>query len=658
VRLFVNGMFRKVVVDDQVPVGRDGRLLVSISNTKDMWVTLLEKAYAKVLGGYDAMDNGGDSSADLHLLFSWIPERLDGRDCVDAWDKIHKAHVDGLCVITLASHGLGAAAAGAGPLAAVPEELAAADASAEAARTGAAALGLVPGHSYAVLTTRHVRGHRLVEVKNPWAQRRWKGRFSEQDKASWTPELRADLGYDPESNSQFDNGVFWMEWSDVCAYFRTVDLAWRPSAFPHQRDRHGVWHARSMGGTISSEDYGSNPQFVLEIDAPPAGSEVFLLLSRHLGPKEPAFIALHVFDVDPREPFPRVVVPDEAPKLLGAYTDSQHFSARLPVPPGRHRFVVVASQSTKETAYFSLHGYAKDPFSLVPAPAEVRSNRVTVLGSFNVNAAGGSALHPTFWLNPMYRLTVPERIRILAELCLEVTPPQPAHNVALHLVAGGARVDRLTQRNVVLCSGKYRRKKCAMFAFLEPGVYTLVASTFSPGQQGNYAIRLASEPARVTVDPLPFPWEDRPFVTPIESSFASGRDGGSRGFGKYAANPSYAFSSELQGCVSIRLQVRPAVPGSEPAGAGPQEPYLRPAINLRVFQVPSGGGSGASDPALTPHLVTSEGYIDIPCGVSVEVETVPSVTYLAICSTYHPGQHCDFSLTFYSDVELKISQRR
>lgn len=50
----INVLFLQVIIDDQLPVDHKGELLCSYSNNKsELWVSLIEKAYMKVMGGYD-----------------------------------------------------------------------------------------------------------------------------------------------------------------------------------------------------------------------------------------------------------------------------------------------------------------------------------------------------------------------------------------------------------------------------------------------------------------------------------------------------------------------------------------------------------------------------------------------------------------------------
>ena len=68
-----------------------------------MWVSLIEKAYLKLHGGYDF--NGSNSSRDLYTLTGWLPEKhrldKDGLDRNALWNRIKTGYVNNDCLITI-----------------------------------------------------------------------------------------------------------------------------------------------------------------------------------------------------------------------------------------------------------------------------------------------------------------------------------------------------------------------------------------------------------------------------------------------------------------------------------------------------------------------------------------------------------------------------
>jgi calpain-7 len=75
-KLYFNGCYRKVVIDDRLPASKTTRSLTVLdrNNPGVLWPALLEKAYLKVRGGYDFP--GSNSGTDLLVLTGWIPEQL------------------------------------------------------------------------------------------------------------------------------------------------------------------------------------------------------------------------------------------------------------------------------------------------------------------------------------------------------------------------------------------------------------------------------------------------------------------------------------------------------------------------------------------------------------------------------------------------------
>ncbi|CAH8539302.1 unnamed protein product [Schistosoma haematobium] len=259
VRLNFNGVPRKVIIDDFLPMGKDGKLLCCYSNNQnELWVSLLEKAYMKVMGGYDFP--GSNSNIDLHALTGWIPERISIRSSSTSFDKdrefrrllsrFHKGH----CLVTIATGQLS---------------------DDESERSG-----LVPTHAYAMLDIREVESYRLFLLKNPWSHMRWKGNFSERDSKHWTPSMQAKLNFDRSSAQLIDNGVFWIDYDSLCHFFDVFYINWDPGLFQYTTCVNDCWLAGS-GPKKDSYASAENPQYNLEVTAQ-TESPIWVLLTRHI----------------------------------------------------------------------------------------------------------------------------------------------------------------------------------------------------------------------------------------------------------------------------------------------------------------------------------------------------------------------------------------
>jgi len=205
VRLCYNGTWTTVLIDDYFPVADEQTLLFSRAQKNQLWVSLIEKAYAKLHGSYHAM-GGGYAYQGMADLTGAPCERIDFQDAG-----------------SLSSLGNGG---GSGEPKIDTEMLWAKLLSARQSRFLIAAscgrkppkrLGLLKDHSYSILDVVSFEQHRLIKLSNPWRKSGWAGDWSEQS-ALWTPELRAALV--PVATE----GVFWMSYSDVLKYLSAIEI--------------------------------------------------------------------------------------------------------------------------------------------------------------------------------------------------------------------------------------------------------------------------------------------------------------------------------------------------------------------------------------------------------------------------------------------------
>lgn len=261
VKLWLNGVTRRVIVDDYLPVDNEGNLLCSHTvilgenkNNLELWVPILEKAYMKMCGGYDFP--GSNSGVDLFSLTGWIPEKLflpeDSNHIKDfetpierCWERLYGASSSNDCLITLAT-------------------------SKDLTEEQANSVGLHTDHAYAVLNLRTTNGTRMLQLKNPWGRSGWNRKYSAADDTHFSTEVN-------------DNGgVFWITWTDVTIYLRNIHVSWNPELLPFKKISHALWKVDD-GPKDDLFFVCENPQYIVTLskDAIEKKATLWVLLSRH-----------------------------------------------------------------------------------------------------------------------------------------------------------------------------------------------------------------------------------------------------------------------------------------------------------------------------------------------------------------------------------------
>ncbi|KAL7626942.1 cysteine protease [Parahypoxylon ruwenzoriense] len=469
-RMFFNGCFRKVVIDDRLPSSSNDRTLyvVDRQNPGLVWPALMEKAYLKVRGGYDFP--GSNSGTDLCALTGWIPQQLflqsDEFDWDRTWKRVKKAYDYGDVVVTL----------GTGRLSPDEEET----------------LGLAGEHDYAVLDMSETpRNSRRMLVKNPWCDGLvWKG-VGSSEKSSRTATEDHPIKLKP--------GSFWISFDDVTKNFESLYLNWNPSLFTERQDHHFTWQLpeAAMAGS-----FAYNPQYSM---AAVADGSTWILLSRHFQDGELdimrehrstaslaavsrrlGFMSIYVFANNGK----RVQLSDR-PIYRGDFVDSPQTLAPFEAKKGVKYTIVIASQELPLSKYsFTLSCFSRSPLAVAPAQHPLK-HYTEVRGSWTRRTAGGNAAAPTYLQNPQFSIKLP-RGGPLTLLLSTARDDLPVH---VDLVwASGRRVVAVGNRDLVFTSGDYRRG-CALAEcpLVDAGVYTIVCSTFEPGCLADFILRVGSD---------------------------------------------------------------------------------------------------------------------------------------------------------------------
>uniref|UniRef100_A0A4W6DPI7 Calpain 2, (m/II) large subunit b n=1 Tax=Lates calcarifer TaxID=8187 RepID=A0A4W6DPI7_LATCA len=243
------GEWVDVVIDDRLPV-KDGELMfVHSAEGREFWSALLEKAYAKVNGCYEAL-SGGSTTEGFEDFTGGIAENYDlQRPPSNLFQIIKKALEAGAllgCSIDITS---------------------AADSEAVTRQK------LVKGHAYSLTGAVEVnyrgRQEKLVRMRNPWGQVEWTGAWS--DGSSEWNYVQGDC---PHANAE--DGEFWMSFNEFLRHYSRIEVCTlTPDTIEDDSVKHwsvskfdGTWRRGSTAGGCRNHPYTfwMNPQFVIKLE--------------------------------------------------------------------------------------------------------------------------------------------------------------------------------------------------------------------------------------------------------------------------------------------------------------------------------------------------------------------------------------------------------
>uniref|UniRef100_A0A3Q2NV36 Calpain-2 catalytic subunit n=1 Tax=Fundulus heteroclitus TaxID=8078 RepID=A0A3Q2NV36_FUNHE len=335
------GEWVDVVIDDRLPT-KDGKLLfVHSAEGSEFWSALLEKAYAKVTGCYEAL-SGGNTIEGFEDFTGGIAEIYTLNEAPPELFKIiRKALSLGSlmgCSIDITS----------------------------AYETEAVtALKLVKGHAYSVTGAEEVnyRGSavELVRIRNPWGQVEWTGPWSDGS-SEWKYINEEDKS---KLNNVAEDGEFWMSYSDFIKHFSRLEICnLTPDTLESDEVGHwnhyqfeGMWRVGSTAGGCRNHaaTFSSNPQFVVrleDVDDDPLDGEdgcTFLVglmqkdgrqkrrLNRDLEP-----IGFAIYEYKGRSSVhlgPDVLLRQKAVAMSSTFINTREVCERFRLPPGEYAII-------------------------------------------------------------------------------------------------------------------------------------------------------------------------------------------------------------------------------------------------------------------------------------------------------------------------------
>uniref|UniRef100_UPI00358EAB74 calpain-9-like n=1 Tax=Myxine glutinosa TaxID=7769 RepID=UPI00358EAB74 len=353
------GEWVDVIIDDRLPVRGNELVFVHSADRNEFWSALLEKAYAKLNGTYEALKGGSIAEA-MEDFTGGVFETFDlDKPPKDLYhilqNGLQKSSMMG-CSIDIT------------------------DARDSEARTST---GLVKGHAYSItgINTVNLRGQKLqmVRIRNPWGEVEWNGPWSDR-----SSEWRSLDANERERLHQVmaEDGEFWMSMNDFLRHYSRVEICnLTPDVYREGDSRYwtvtkheGRWLRGCTAGGCRNhgETFWTNPQFRLRLleedndpdERKPTCSFIVALMQKEMRKQQRNLLTLgygiykitHGEDPMPKEFF----LYNQSCARSESFVNMRETSFRFRLPPGDY-IIVPSTFEPHQEADFLLRVFCEKP---------------------------------------------------------------------------------------------------------------------------------------------------------------------------------------------------------------------------------------------------------------------------------------------------------
>ncbi|XP_077370295.1 calpain-10 [Festucalex cinctus] len=283
-------------------------------------------------------------------------------------------------------------------------------------------------------------------------------------------------------------------------------------------------------------------------------------------------------------------------------------------------------------------------------------------------SSGGSRNSSSYGTNPKFWLKMCEKGEVFVSLLQHSKPGRIADTplkdddarrrryqaIALHMwKVEKKRLNLSRTLNKSPCASTHchaHQREVVLHGLLEPGHYLVIPSTYQPGAEARFLIRvfssstssvsaLKSPPAPLLPLPADGEWE----TNHLRGSWVEGKSaGGSRNFPSHVHNPRFPFTVHDEPILpgpNVKVNLRQSRADAD----------LLP-IGFHIYKIPAGEQSHSipgEDPlaSCVPHCYTQD--VGLSC-------CLPPGAYLVVPSTYQPNCAADFTISLARRIHRRV----